>query len=234
MKILYIFPHPDDESFGPAPAISWQRRNNDEVYLLTLTKGEATKQRFKLNKSKQEMGEIRYQEMQEVAKVLDLNDLTVLDFPDNELKEIDPIELEEAIEKHIHAIEPDIVVTYAVHGISGFHDHLVSHAIVKRVYCSLKRKLLGYPKRLAFFTLKDVPTKEGSFDLNTSTEEEIDCIIETEQEDMKKFNQALDCYKTYQEVIEKSNVREDVSNEISFEFFQENYSPPLNDLTEDL
>jgi LmbE family N-acetylglucosaminyl deacetylase len=38
MKILYVFPHPDDESFGPAPAIAAQIRNANKVYLLTLTK----------------------------------------------------------------------------------------------------------------------------------------------------------------------------------------------------
>ena len=59
MRILYIFPHPDDESFGPAPAIAAQRRQDDEVYLLTLTKGEATKQRHRLGVSKKEMREIR-------------------------------------------------------------------------------------------------------------------------------------------------------------------------------
>jgi LmbE family N-acetylglucosaminyl deacetylase len=37
MKILYIFPPPDDESFGPAPAIAAQIRNGNKVYLLTLT-----------------------------------------------------------------------------------------------------------------------------------------------------------------------------------------------------
>ncbi len=66
MKILYIFPHPDDESFGPARAMSKQRRQGHEVYLLTLTRGGATKQRFKYGYSIEEMGEVRYREMLEV------------------------------------------------------------------------------------------------------------------------------------------------------------------------
>ncbi|HEX7343805.1 MAG TPA: PIG-L family deacetylase, partial [bacterium] len=49
MRILYIYPHPDDESFGPARVISKQKRQGHEVYLLTLTRGGATKQRFKFN-----------------------------------------------------------------------------------------------------------------------------------------------------------------------------------------
>ncbi len=36
MRILYIFPHPDDESFGPARAMAAQRRQGHDVYLLTL------------------------------------------------------------------------------------------------------------------------------------------------------------------------------------------------------
>ena len=45
MRVLYIFPHPDDESFGPSRAIAAQRRQGHEVFLLTLTRGEATKVR---------------------------------------------------------------------------------------------------------------------------------------------------------------------------------------------
>ena len=58
MKILYIFPHPDDESFGPANAMSKQRRQGHEVHLLTLTKGGATRQRHKYGYSVEEMGEL--------------------------------------------------------------------------------------------------------------------------------------------------------------------------------
>ncbi len=58
MRILYIFPHPDDESFGPANAMSKQVREGNEVYLLTLTKGGATKQRHKYGYSIKEMGEV--------------------------------------------------------------------------------------------------------------------------------------------------------------------------------
>ena len=138
MKLLYIFPHPDDESFGPAPAISAQRRRGDEVYLLTLTRGEATRQRHRLGLSKQEMGEVRYKEMQAVAKVLDLTELTVLDLPDSGFKEMDPREIDATVAREIRRIRPDVVITYPVHGISGFPDHLVIHGEVKRVFLELR------------------------------------------------------------------------------------------------
>lgn len=48
MRILYVFPHPDDESFGPAPVIKQQLEQGNEVFLLTFTRGGATKVRHKL------------------------------------------------------------------------------------------------------------------------------------------------------------------------------------------
>ena len=90
MRILYIFPHPDDESFGPSRAIATQRRQGHDVFLLTLTRGEATKVRHKFGWTLEQMGEARYRELLEVKKTLDLNDLRVLQLPDSGLKELDP------------------------------------------------------------------------------------------------------------------------------------------------
>jgi len=234
MKILYIFPHPDDESFGPAPAMSAQLRQGHEVYLLTLTKGEATKQRHRLGVSKKEMGEIRYKEMLCVEKVLGLSGMTVLDLPDSELKWMNPIDIEDVVEEQIHKLKPDVVVTYAVHGISGFHDHLVTHAVVKRVFCKLREEGSAYPKRLALFTRMGEVKKDGKFRLEISTEEEIKFIEKCSEEDMQKFRDALDCYETYQEIIEASKVKEVVDNRVPFEIFGEEIEGRLKSITEGL
>ena len=234
MRILYIFPHPDDESFGPAPAISSQLRQGHDVFLLTLTKGEATKQRFRLGVDKTQMGEIRFKEMLCVEKVLGLSDMTVLDLPDGDLKNMDPIEIENVVEDHVHKIKPDVLVTYAVHGISGFHDHLVSHAVVKRVFCKLKKEGGAYPKRLAFFTRMGEVITDGKFRLEISNDDEIAFIETCSEEDMVKFREALDCYETYQEVIEASRVKEVTTNEVPFEIFGEKINRPLKSLSDGL
>jgi LmbE family N-acetylglucosaminyl deacetylase len=235
MKILYIFPHPDDESFGPARAMSKQRRQGHEVYLLTLTKGGATKQRFKFGYSIEEMGEVRYKEMQEVARVLDLSGMTVLDLPDSGLKEMDPRDIEKVIVNEIKRIQPQVLVTYPVHGISGFHDHLVSHAEVKRVFVELKENA-SWLKRLAFHTLTaETAEKSPHFRLNSSTEDEIDCVFQVDLIDIEKNLEALDCYVTFQETIEKTGIKDFTrEKEIVFEIFQENHDPPLSDLFESL
>lgn len=234
MKVLYIYPHPDDESFGSAHAIAKHRRQEHEVYLLTLTKGGATRQRHKYGYSVEEMGDVRFAEMQNVARVLDLSGMTVLDLPDSGLKEMDPRDIETVVQQHIQQIEPDVVVTYAVHGISGFHDHLVTHAVVKRVYLDLKPRS-PYLKRLALLTITEEQASRATlFHLNASTPDEIDCVFRTNDADVETARKALDCYVTFQETIEKSGIKDFITHEICYEIFQEEHDPPLADLFDGL
>jgi LmbE family N-acetylglucosaminyl deacetylase len=236
MRILYVFPHPDDESFGPARAISAQVRGGHEVCLLTLTKGGATKERLKFGYTVAQMGDVRRAEMQEVARVLGLADLTVLDFPDGGLKELDPRTLEAVVADHVEAVRPDVLVTYPVHGISGFHDHLVIHAVVKRAFVDSRERDPAPPKRLAFFTLTEEQAKVGSgvHRLSGSTEREIDCLFAVDDEDMATFRRALDGYVTYRETIEKTGVRASLDRTVAFEFFGESFDPPVDDLCADI
>ncbi len=232
MKLLYIFPHPDDESFGPARAISRHVRQGYEVHLLTLTRGGATKQRQKYGYSIQEMGEVRYAEMLEVQKVLDLAGMTVLDMPDSGLKEMDPREIEWDIIKEIEIVKPQIVITYPVHGISGFHDHLVTHAVVKRVFTDMKAEGADYLRRLAFITLNidSVKKNTGRFRLHASPPELIDCIETVNEDDIERMRDALKCYVTYQDVIKESGVLKSAGNKIYYEFFQEFFAPAVADI----
>ena len=238
MRILYVFPHPDDESFGPAAAMNAQLRNGHEVYLLTLTRGGATKQRHKLGLSVEEMGEVRYQEMLVVEKTLGLTGMTVLDLPDSGMKNMDPRDIERVVADHVQIIRPAVLVSYPVHGISGFHDHLVMHAVIKNVYLTLKDQGADYLRRLAFFTVRyagDGTFKKGKdFILKQSLEEEIDCSVPVNEADNKALQQALACYATYQEVIKQTGVADMFREAVDFEFFGESFDPPLTDLTQQL
>jgi len=234
-SLLYIFPHPDDESFGPAPALAQQRRAGHDVHLLTLTRGEATSQRERLGYSKAEMADARYQEMQDVARALDLTSLTVREYPDGELAELDPLVLEEEVAAHLHEHAPDVVVTYPVHGISGHPDHLVSHAVVKRVVCALRRDGVAYPKRLAFFTLPPAPSDADRPEhLQHSPPTLIDCRMPVSEADLDAGREALDCYVTYRPVVEAHQPLRSVQDGVSFELFGEHHEPVLSSLLDAL
>jgi N-acetylglucosamine malate deacetylase 2 len=231
MRYLYIFPHPDDESFGPALAISKQRRQGDEVHLLTLTRGGATRVRHDLGLTIEQMGEVRYQEMLEVEKVLDLSSMEVLDLPDGQLAGLDPIELEEIVTARIEQLQPDVVVSYPVHGISGFPDHLVMHAVVKRAVSGLRRSGAQLP-RLAFFTLLPTDQPDTLFPLENSKQEDVDCEISIDAIDREAAENALGCYRTYAETIRQADPLTRVGSTVYFEIFGESFDPRLQDLGE--
>jgi N-acetylglucosamine malate deacetylase 2 len=233
MRILYIFPHPDDESFGPAVAINKQVDAGHEVFLLTLTRGGATKVRHNLRLSVKEMGDVRYMEMLNVKKVLKLTEMVVLDLPDSRLAEMDPREIERILVEQISRIQPQIVVSYPVHGVSGFHDHLVTHAAVKRVYLQMRSEGAHYLKRLAFITLPNKvsePMQSGTFYMKQSDPELIDCEIEIDENGRRILEQSLSCYETYRETIRKSGILEGIGTKVYFEIYSEDHKPVLNDL----
>lgn len=229
-RILYVFPHPDDESFGPAPAIARQRREGHEVFLLTLTRGEATSQRHKFGLTKEEMAETRLGEMKKVAGILDLSGMTVLDLPDGELDTMDPIELESIVRSEIESVRPDVVVTYITHGCSGHLDHLVTHAVVKRVFCSLRAEDAPYPRRLALFTLDDDADVDRPAHLRGVPRERIDCIIPFTEADRRRGKEALLAYETYRDVVEKHRPLDTVANGVCFVFFGETENGRTDDL----
>ena len=233
--LLYVFPHPDDECFGPAPGIARQRREGHEVHLLALTRGEATLQRERLGYSKAEMAETRYREMQAAAATLDLSSLTVREYPDGQLAELNPLVLEDEVAEHVHATEPDILITYPVHGISGHPDHLVTHALVKRVACALRKDGAPFPRRLAFYTLPPAPDDaDRPSHLRHSPPTLIDCELPIQASDLDTGREALYCYETYRPVIEKHRPLESVGDHLSFELFEEMHDPPLSSLVEEL
>lgn len=237
MKILYIFPHPDDESFGPAGAINQQVRGGDEVYLLTLTRGGATKARFNLGLSIEEMGAIRVQEMERVKESLGIKEMTILDYEDGGLAKLHPAQLESVVAKWLLKIQPDIVVTYPVHGGSGHHDHIALHSAVRSVYHRLQPGS-SFLKRLAFFTLPDIDKpmfmEDGIPRVTWTPKERIGAIIQLTGEDIEAMKNALLCYETYQHMVKTTRVIERIGGKVHFELSLEQFSSPLSSLSENI
>ena len=234
MTLLYVFPHPDDESFGPAPAIAKQTREGHRVKVLTLTKGGATKVRHDLDLSVKAMGEVREKETACAAEALGAES-TVLDFPDGGLADLDPRDLEHVVEREIKAVAPDVVVTYAHHGNSGHPDHAVTHAVVKRAYCAACDEMAGRsPRRLAFFTLVEGRIADAPVDLQGVPEEKVGAVVTFSDADRQRAEDALACYETYAEVVEAHEPLRQVADGVAFALFQETHDALLASLTDDL
>ena len=151
--------------------------------------------RHKFGWSLEEMGAARHREMQDVKATLELADMRILNLPDGQLKELDPWSVEDAIRQQMLRVKPHVVVTFPIHGISGFHDHIVTHTAVTRVYLELRNPEHAWLQRLAFFT----PCR-GARCLSVACERHeaggIRLCFDASDADMGRFHKALDCYVT--------------------------------------
>jgi LmbE family N-acetylglucosaminyl deacetylase len=128
-KIMAIFPHPDDETCVATTLAYLSPLPNTVTVLLTLTRGGEgywEKQKF----ARSEIKNVREKELRKAAKKLKIDKLTILDYPDTKLHEIDRKKLKKIILKHLKKEKPNLVLTYEGNsGITGHQDHiLVSQA----------------------------------------------------------------------------------------------------------
>ena len=72
------------------------------------------------------------------------------------------------------------------------------------------------------------------FHLTGSKAEDIDVVMTVDEVDVEKQQQALDCYITYRETIERAGARRNIPREAVFEIYQEAHDPPLGSLFEGL
>ena len=129
----------------------------------------------------------------------------------------------------LERLRPEVVVTYPVHGIPGFHDHLVTHAAVKRAWVAARERL-GL-RRLAFHTVsRETAEASAHFPLSHSEPEEIDVVVPVEERDLATAKRALDCYVTCEETIGRSGIKDLLPERVPFELYDERFEPPLDDL----
>lgn len=113
-KLLAVFAHPDDESFGPGATLAKYAREGVEIHILCATRGE----------SGNGTGEIKTGELLEAAGVLGVKEVEFLDFKDGELSNNQYHALAEKILNKIKLFKPHVVITFDLSGCSGHLDHI--------------------------------------------------------------------------------------------------------------
>ena len=143
-RLLAVFAHPDDESFGPAGTLAYYAKMGVEVHLLCATRGEAGKNsKLKIENSKykeeKNIGEIREKELLESAKILGIRKVEFLEFIDGELRNNIYHQVAEKIIKKIKSFSPQVILTVERRGVSGHLDHIAVSMIT--TYSYLKTKI---------------------------------------------------------------------------------------------
>lgn len=121
MKFLFVYAHPDDESFFSGGTIAKLTSQKHVVKLICATKGEAGMTGDFA--TKENLGSVREEELRNVAKVLGISQLFFLEFIDSTLLE-NQNELEQKILEIYKSETPDVVVTFDKYGASNHPDHI--------------------------------------------------------------------------------------------------------------
>lgn len=146
MKLLAIFAHPDDESFGPAGTIARHAYSGHQVGIVTLTRGEAGSLGISSQLSADELARRRIGELHCAARTLGVNYLKIFDLPDKKLSGVANQRGINLIQSQIDSFKPDVLLTFHEQGISGHPDHqTVSRWVVEAMKNSQENiKLLLY------------------------------------------------------------------------------------------
>lgn len=128
-RLMTIFAHPDDESFGVAGTIARARRAGNQVAIVCATRGEEGQISDPALATPETLGQVREQELRAAVSALGVSDLTFLDYIDGHLAEADQQEALAKVVYQIRRFRPDVVITFDPKGAYGHVDHIAIHKL---------------------------------------------------------------------------------------------------------
>lgn len=128
-RLMTIFAHPDDETFGTAGTIARATAAGHPVAIVSATRGEVGEIASPELATKENLGEVREQELRAAAAAVGVDDVSFLDYVDGRLAEADEREAVGRIVRHLRRFRPDVIVTFAANGGYGHVDHMAIHRL---------------------------------------------------------------------------------------------------------
>jgi LmbE family N-acetylglucosaminyl deacetylase len=128
-RLMTIFAHPDDESFGVAGSIAHATTTGRLVAVVCATRGEEGQIADPSLATPETLGQVREQELRTAVAAVGVSDLTFLDYIDGHLAEADQEEALGKVVRQIRRFRPDVVVTFDPKGGYGHVDHMAIHRL---------------------------------------------------------------------------------------------------------
>ena len=119
--ILVIAAHSDDEALGCSGVIARHVAEGDNVHLLFMTDGVASR-------LESGDGKNRLTYAQDASKILKVDSFTNLNFPDNQMDSIPLLGIVKEVENKISELQPEIIYTHHIGDLNV--DHQITHKAV--------------------------------------------------------------------------------------------------------
>lgn len=143
LRILVVYAHPDDESFGPAAILAKYARAGARIYGLFATAGERGHTDLQPPPTPARLARLRQHDLREAAATIGFTDLEVLSYKDGSLAQVSPQEIEERILAMIQRTRPDVLITFGPAGITRHPDHLAIHRTASAAFYAARVEGLG-------------------------------------------------------------------------------------------
>jgi LmbE family N-acetylglucosaminyl deacetylase len=128
-RLMTIFAHPDDETFGMAGTLRRVTSAGHPVAVVCATRGEAGEIADPSLATKETLGAVREGELRHAMASVGVENVRFLDYIDGRLPDANPNEVVAKIVHHIREFRPDVVVTFAANGGYGHVDHMAIHRL---------------------------------------------------------------------------------------------------------
>lgn len=226
MKIVFVFAHPDDESFSSGGTIAKLNQEGSEIKLIVATRGEEGQVGEPPVTTKEKLGEVREKELKAAAKILGISYIYFLDYRDGTLKNITSKELVKKVFSILKQELPDIVVTFEKQGISRHPDHMKISKVATiafKKYMKISRKNIKlYHTAIPASFIKKLEKKGILYDtfgkMKGTIESEITTIVDISKTMDKKIR-AMQAHKTQHSDWERF-LRAKDEREFKFEYFK--------------
>jgi len=152
-RLLAVWAHPDDESFGPVGTTRLAHDAGWETALITATRGEAGQTAGTLPPGTT-ITDVREHELRCAAAQIGIDRLHMWHYPDGGLADLPPHTLLDEIVAVMRAWQPQIVITFGPDGITGHGDHIAVSTATTNAFHQLQDELgADGPQRLLYVTV---------------------------------------------------------------------------------
>ncbi|MBI2527828.1 MAG: PIG-L family deacetylase [Candidatus Rokubacteria bacterium] len=148
-RVMVITAHPDDSEFGAGGTVARLAKEGKQVAYCIVTDG--SKGSGDRDMTPERLVKIRQEEQRAAARVLGVETVEFLGFPDGELE--DTRESRMAVTAAIRRHRPDLIITQNPHRtknlFASHRDHRIAAGIVLDVVYPLARDHMAFPELLA-------------------------------------------------------------------------------------
>jgi len=203
-RLVAVFAHPDDESFGPGGTLARYAALGVELTLICGTRGEAGSIGVSKSYGPELLGRIRQAELEAAIEVIGFRALHLLGYADKGVAEIGVARGMADVLRILRPIEPDVVLAFHPLGISGHPDHRAMTAYAAAAVAELGAAT-GKTSVLQYYALPESVTREiKDRELPPVPDVDITTVVDTAPYAEVK-RRAIHCHRTqlpfYQRLI---------------------------------